>query len=57
MLVTNSSNNIFFAYLSNSIIGIVTSRPWHLKKKQTNLIKEGRYFNYKKKGHTAYNQL
>ena len=28
---------------------------WHLKKKQAQLMKEGRCFNCKKRGHITYN--
>ena len=55
MPITNSRANISFSYLFSSITGTVTPMPRHLDEKQARLMKEGRCFNCKEKGYTAYN--
>ena len=52
--VTNSRANTSFFRFSSSIMKTVMPTPQHLEEKQTCLIKEGRCFSCKKRGHTAY---
>ena len=54
MPFTNICANSSFFHLSSFITGNVTPTPRHLKEKRACLMKEGRCFNFKKRGHTAY---
>ena len=51
----HSCANSSFFRLFNSITGTVTPTSRHSKEKQAPLMKEGRCFRYKKRGHTPYN--
>ena len=53
--VTNSCVNLSFSYFFSSIMETVTPMPRHLEEEQACLIKEGRCFSCKKRGHIAYN--
>ena len=52
--VINTRTNTLFSRFSSLITGTMTLTPQHLVKKQACLIKEGRCFNCKEKGHTTY---
>ncbi len=52
--VTNTCANTSFLRLSSSIIRIMTPTLQYSDKKQARLIKEGRCFSCKERGHTAY---
>ena len=52
--VTNSRANPSFSRLSSSITGTVTPTPRHSEEERARLMKEGRCFSCKKRGHTAY---
>ena len=54
VLITNSCTNTSFSRLSSAITGTVTPTPQHLEEEQARLIKEGRCFSFKERGHTAY---
>ena len=54
MPVINSRANTSFSSLSSSITGTVTPTPQCLGEKQARLMKKGKCFSCKKKGHTAY---
>ncbi len=53
-LVTNTRANTSFSRLSSSIIGTITPTPQHSDTERTRLMKEGRCFSCKERGHTAY---
>ena len=55
--VTNTRTNTPFSRLSSSILGTMTSTPQHLDKERARLMKEGRFFSCKEKGHTVYDCL
>ena len=52
--VTNSCVNTSFSRLSSSITGTVTPTPRRSEEERARLMKEGRCFSCKKRGHTAY---
>lgn len=52
--VTNTRANTSFSRLSSSILGTMTPMPQHSDKEQARLMKEGRCFSCKERGHTAY---
>ena len=53
--ITNSCANTSFSRLSNSITGTIMLTPQHSEKGRARLMKEGRCFSCKERGHTAYN--
>ena len=52
--VTNTRANTSFLRLSSSITGTMTPTPQYLDEKRARLMKEGRCFSYKERGHTTY---
>lgn len=52
--MTNSCSNTLFSRLSSFIIRTLTPTSQHSKEKQVYLMKEGRCFSCKEKGHIAY---
>ncbi len=55
--VTNTRANTSFSRVSSSIIGTMTLMLQQSDEDQARLIKEGRCFSCKEKGHTAYDCL
>ena len=55
--VTNTRANSSFSRLSNSIMGTMTPMPQHSNEKRARLMKEGKYFSCKERGHTTYDCL
>ncbi len=53
-LVTNTYVNTLFLRFSSSITGTITPRPQHSDEEQVRLMREGRCFSCKERGHTAY---
>ena len=54
---TISNNNTFFSRLFNTLWGTITLIPQNLNAKILRLIKKGKSFNYKGKGHIMLNCL
>ena len=52
--VTNIRANISFSCLSSSITGIITPTTQHSDEKWARLMKKGRCFSCKERGHTIY---
>ena len=53
--VNNTRANTSFSRLSSSILGTMTPTPQYSDEERARLMKEGRCFSCKEKGHTAYN--
>ena len=52
--ITNTHANTSFLHLCNSIMGTITQTPKHLNEEWARLMRKGRYFSYKERGHTTY---
>ena len=52
---TIPNKNTSFSRLSNTLRGSITPTPRNLDAEISQLIKEGRCFNYKERGHTMLN--
>ena len=50
----NTCANTPLSRLSSPISGTISPTPRHLEEKRAQLMKEGRCFSYKEKGHIAY---